>query len=132
MTCYEIRDDNLYVRLKGIVDMPRLRGLFREIAADPRFRCELVQYWIIGNADITRLQAYLVADLPIELDHEVIRACPIVALVAAEDESFGLCRAYAAWMSYTNLPIGVFRELGDARRWVTGVADEPTPICRIA
>lgn len=111
---YRIVNRELHVSLDGPVNVENLVRLFEEIQQDPEFSCELPQLWRIApeSIDLTTAELFHITR------HPSRPTKPRVALIAANNAAYGMCRAYGLWSCEERVDLHAFRSEEDARKWI--------------
>ena len=118
MTHYTITEDQLHVYLRGEIEIGKMRQLFAEIEADPKFHCNLHQFWHTRECDCQALTSNTLVNLARSTRSNVPKPSAVVAFIAESDLHFGLCRVYGSWADEEARSLGVFRNEEAAKRWV--------------
>ncbi len=115
---YRIVNRELHVDLDGHVDADSLTRLFDVIQRDPEFDCNLPQLWHVTPESID-----LNASELFRMTRHPTRAIkPRVALIAADNAAYGMCRAYGLWCHDERVDLHAFRSEEDARSWIRATA----------
>ena len=114
---YEISLGQIDIFVNGALERKTLGNLFEVIASDPRFRCDLNQFWHFQEVDCPTDDLSWLPALGLALEEDRRQTYPPVAFIAESDLLFGLCRVYAGWVGCKSLEISVFRHYDDALAW---------------
>ncbi len=104
------------VRIEGTPTANQILEAYDELL---RLEPTLNRLWDYRDADLCRLSSAELARVArYAARHEPDPGPSRVAVVVARDVDFGVGRAYQAWADEDPEEHRVFRELGDARRWL--------------
>lgn len=105
----------------GEITFEEIKSSYEELIKYPDFQNDMVAIWDIRDADASKFDSQNVIRLARYFETQIKnRAEYKVAVIVGRDLEYGLSRMYQVAAADLPVKIGIFINLEDAKKWVTG------------